>query len=84
MLSLPRHAALRRPLSDVKGRRGELSWPDGRLVRACLRGSEDAWGALLEKYKNLIFSNWRRSRVRHRRRMNAIDPTASPRLWATS
>jgi len=56
VLSLLRHAALRRPLSDVKGRRGELSWPDGRLVRACLRGSEDAWGALLEKYKNLIFS----------------------------
>jgi len=25
-------------------------------VRACLRGSEDAWGALVDKYKNLIFS----------------------------
>jgi len=25
-------------------------------VRHCLRGSEDAWAALLEKYKNLIFS----------------------------
>jgi len=40
----------------VNGRRDELSWPDSRLVRACLRGSEDAWSALLEKYKNLIFS----------------------------
>jgi RNA polymerase sigma factor (sigma-70 family) len=40
----------------VKGRRDELSWPDARLVRDCLRGSEDAWAALLEKYKNLIFS----------------------------
>jgi RNA polymerase sigma factor (sigma-70 family) len=40
----------------VKGRRDELSWPDARLVRQCLRGSEDAWAALLEKYKNLIFS----------------------------
>jgi len=25
-------------------------------VRACLDGSEDAWGALVDKYKNLIFS----------------------------
>ena len=25
-------------------------------MRHCLRGSEDAWAALLEKYKNLIFS----------------------------
>ncbi len=33
-----------------------LSWPAARLVSACLRGSEDAWAALLEKYKNLIFS----------------------------
>lgn len=40
----------------MKGRRDELSWPDGRLVRACLGGSDDAWAALLEKYKNLIFS----------------------------
>jgi RNA polymerase sigma factor (sigma-70 family) len=40
----------------VKGRRDELSWSDARLVRHCLRGSEDAWAALLEKYKNLIFS----------------------------
>ena len=40
----------------MKGRRDELSWPHARLVRHCLRGSEDAWAALLEKYKNLIFS----------------------------
>jgi RNA polymerase sigma factor (sigma-70 family) len=40
----------------VKGRRTETSWPDERLVSACLRGSEDAWGALVDKYKNLIFS----------------------------
>jgi RNA polymerase sigma factor (sigma-70 family) len=40
----------------VKGRRDELSWSDARLVRSCLRGSEDAWAALLDKYKNLIFS----------------------------
>ncbi len=34
----------------------EGNWPAARLVRECLRGSEDAWAALLEKYKNLIFS----------------------------
>jgi RNA polymerase sigma factor (sigma-70 family) len=27
-----------------------------RLVRQCVRGDEDAWTALLQKYKNLIFS----------------------------
>jgi len=40
----------------VKRRADEISWPDARLVRGCLHGSEDAWAALLEKYKNLIFS----------------------------
>jgi len=34
----------------------EGNWPAARLVRECLRGSEDAWAALLDKYKNLIFS----------------------------
>jgi RNA polymerase sigma factor (sigma-70 family) len=34
----------------------EGNWPAARLVRECLRGSEDAWAALLEKYKNLIYS----------------------------
>jgi RNA polymerase sigma factor (sigma-70 family) len=32
------------------------AWPDTRLVRECLRGSEEAWSALIDKYKNLIFS----------------------------
>src|SRR5438067_7670815 len=32
------------------------SWPDDRLVRACLKGDEEAWGALIDRYKNLIFS----------------------------
>jgi RNA polymerase sigma factor (sigma-70 family) len=34
----------------------KLSWPDTRLVRECVRGNEEAWAALLDKYKNLIFS----------------------------
>ena len=31
-------------------------WSDARLVRECLQGSEAAWSALVDKYKNLIFS----------------------------
>lgn len=31
-------------------------WPDDRLVRACLDGDEDAWAALIEKYKRLIYA----------------------------
>ena len=34
----------------------DTAWPDARLVRECLRGSEEAWAALLAKYKNLIYS----------------------------
>lgn len=32
------------------------AWPDTRLVQECLRGNEEAWSALVDKYKNLIFS----------------------------
>lgn len=31
-------------------------WNDRRLVRECLEGREEAWNALVDKYKNLIFS----------------------------
>jgi RNA polymerase sigma factor (sigma-70 family) len=41
--------------STVTARR-ELAWPDTRLVRECRNGNEEAWAALLDKYKNLIFS----------------------------
>jgi RNA polymerase sigma factor (sigma-70 family) len=34
----------------------ELAWSDERLVRECCEGNQDAWAALIEKYKNLIFS----------------------------
>jgi RNA polymerase sigma factor (sigma-70 family) len=34
----------------------QLAWPDERLVRECCKGNQDAWAALIEKYKNLIFS----------------------------
>ena len=31
-------------------------WTDARLVRECLRGNDDAWAMLIEKYKRLIYS----------------------------
>jgi RNA polymerase sigma factor (sigma-70 family) len=42
-------ARLRKPLK-------KRSWSDARLVRACLRGDEEAWSVLIDKYKNLVFS----------------------------
>ena len=33
-----------------------LAWSDTRLVRECLKGNDDAWSALIEKYKRLIYS----------------------------
>jgi len=32
------------------------TWTDARLVRECLQGDDEAWAALLEKYKRLIYS----------------------------
>jgi RNA polymerase sigma factor (sigma-70 family) len=34
----------------------EAAWSDERLVRECRKGNQAAWSALIEKYKNLIFS----------------------------
>ncbi len=34
----------------------EMAWSDERLVRECRKGNQIAWSALIEKYKNLIFS----------------------------
>jgi RNA polymerase sigma factor (sigma-70 family) len=53
----------------VKGGPGERStpfrsphsgWSDERLVGACLKGDDAAWSALIDKYKNLIYSIARR------------------------
>jgi RNA polymerase sigma factor (sigma-70 family) len=33
-----------------------VTWSDSRLIRACLSGNEQAWAALIDKYKNLIYS----------------------------
>jgi RNA polymerase sigma factor (sigma-70 family) len=32
------------------------AWPDRRLVAECLNGNEEAWAALIDKYKRLIYS----------------------------
>ena len=34
----------------------EISQRDDYLVRECIKGNEDAWSTLIDKYKNLIFS----------------------------
>src|ERR1700685_3653378 len=47
-----RNAAGKAPDPDES----RAAWPDSRLVRECVGGSEDAWRALIFKYKNLIFS----------------------------
>ena len=58
MIGQERRVILRRPMRPPPGhaKGHDPSWPDARLVRECLRGSEEAWAALLDKYKNLIFS----------------------------
>jgi RNA polymerase sigma factor (sigma-70 family) len=42
--------------SDSTRNSGHLAWTDTRLVRGCLNGDEEAWSALIDKYKKLIFS----------------------------
>jgi RNA polymerase sigma factor (sigma-70 family) len=37
-------------------RKPQATWDDMRLVKECLSGNEDAWFALIEKYKALIYS----------------------------
>lgn len=41
---------------SVEQRTTAIAWSDQRLVRECLRGNEEAWSALIDKYKNLIYS----------------------------
>ena len=44
--------------SQIQG--PHAGWSDERLVRACLAGSDQAWSALIDKYKALIYSIPRR------------------------
>jgi RNA polymerase sigma factor (sigma-70 family) len=34
----------------------QKAWTDSRLVSECLKGNEEAWSALIDKYRNLIYS----------------------------
>jgi RNA polymerase sigma factor (sigma-70 family) len=52
MANVSRNAARQIPAMDD----ARAAWPDTRLVRECIGGSEEAWRALIFKYKNLIFS----------------------------
>jgi RNA polymerase sigma factor (sigma-70 family) len=37
-------------------RESQLQWSDERMVSECLKGNQEAWSALIGKYKNLIYS----------------------------
>jgi RNA polymerase sigma factor (sigma-70 family) len=32
------------------------TWTEDRLVKECLKGNEEAWSALVDRYKNLVYS----------------------------
>ena len=42
--------------NPAKATKGRIDWGDAQLVQGCLQGNEAAWSALVDKYKNLIFS----------------------------
>jgi len=52
MVNTSRDTARKKPASNEL----RAAWPDARLVRECVDGNEEAWRALIFKYKNLIFS----------------------------
>jgi RNA polymerase sigma factor (sigma-70 family) len=44
------------PARVAAGKKVAPAWDDTRLVKECLRGNEEAWSLLIEKYKALIYS----------------------------
>jgi RNA polymerase sigma factor (sigma-70 family) len=54
----PRPSSLETEVSPSSAPAGEdrSAWSDTRLVRECIAGSEEAWSALIDKYKRLIYS----------------------------
>jgi RNA polymerase sigma factor (sigma-70 family) len=44
------------PPAEAPPKTGLRTWSDNRLVQACLDGDEQAWSALIDRYKNLIYS----------------------------
>lgn len=53
---MPRHEQGTRTRVGSRVGTPGITWSDDRLVRACLDGNDQAWAALIEKYKNLIYS----------------------------
>lgn len=44
------------PVREALREKVSAPWDDTRLVRECLRGNEQAWSLLIDKYKALIYS----------------------------
>jgi len=44
------------PVRAAAEKRTAPAWDDTRLVKECLRGNEQAWSLLIDKYKALIYS----------------------------
>ncbi len=44
------------PVITGASKKSPDAWDDGRLVKECVSGNEEAWSLLIEKYKALIFS----------------------------
>ena len=44
------------PVRAAAEKRAAPAWDDTRLVKECLRGNEQAWSLLIDKYKALIYS----------------------------
>ena len=44
------------PARALAGKTQAPAWNDARLVKECLRGNEEAWSLLIDKYKALIYS----------------------------
>jgi RNA polymerase sigma factor (sigma-70 family) len=54
----PRPTSLETPAGAAPGseENAPSAWNDNRLVQECVRGNEEAWSALIDKYKRLIYS----------------------------
>ncbi|PYT52673.1 MAG: hypothetical protein DMG43_11090 [Acidobacteria bacterium] len=44
------------PVITRASKKSPDAWDDGRLVKECVSGNEEAWSLLIEKYKALIYS----------------------------
>jgi RNA polymerase sigma factor (sigma-70 family) len=44
------------PVKITSEKQGSKAWDDTRLVKKCLRGDQEAWSSLVDKYKALIYS----------------------------